>query len=45
MARETKKQTVKAAQASAGMPINIGINDKDRAAIANGLSRLLADTF
>ena len=45
MARETKKQTVKAAQASAGMPINIGINDKDRAAIANGLSRLLADTY
>jgi starvation-inducible DNA-binding protein len=26
-------------------PINIGINDKDRAAIAKGLSRLLADTY
>jgi starvation-inducible DNA-binding protein len=25
--------------------INIGINDKDRAAIANGLSKLLADTY
>ena len=26
-------------------PINIGINEKDRAAIAAGLSRLLADTY
>ena len=26
-------------------PINIGINEKDRAAIAKGLSRLLADTY
>jgi starvation-inducible DNA-binding protein len=25
--------------------INIGIRDKDRAAIAGGLSRLLADTY
>ena len=25
--------------------INIGISDKDRAAIAQGLSRLLADTY
>jgi len=25
--------------------INIGISDKDRAAIAGGLSRLLADTY
>ncbi|MFO1233356.1 MAG: DNA starvation/stationary phase protection protein, partial [Paenacidovorax caeni] len=25
--------------------IHIGINDKDRAAIAQGLSRLLADTY
>ena len=31
---------------SAGAPaINIGISDKDRAAIAQGLSRLLADTY
>lgn len=27
------------------MPINIGINDDDRKAIANGLSKLLADTY
>ncbi|SEK84535.1 starvation-inducible DNA-binding protein [Roseateles sp. YR242] len=26
-------------------PINIGISDKDRAAIAQGLSKLLADTY
>ena len=26
-------------------PINIGISDKDRASIADGLSRLLADTY
>ena len=32
--------------ASQGAPaINIGISDKDRAAIAQGLSRLLADTY
>ncbi|MGL6110164.1 MAG: Dps family protein [Rubrivivax sp.] len=31
---------------SAGAPaINIGISDKDRAAIAGGLSKLLADTY
>ena len=31
---------------TAGAPgINIGISDKDRAAIASGLSRLLADTY
>ena len=27
------------------VPINIGINDEDRKAIAGGLSRLLADTY
>src|ERR1044071_6459225 len=27
------------------MPINIGIEEKDRTQIAGGLSRLLADTF
>src|SRR5918992_448996 len=27
------------------MPINIGINEQDRQAIAEGLSRLLADTY
>ena len=31
--------------ASRAMPINIGISEKDRAAIASGLSRLLADTY
>src|SRR5574343_2038225 len=36
----------KAAKSSASAPsINIGISDKDRAAIAQGLSRLLADTY
>ncbi|MBK9130062.1 MAG: DNA starvation/stationary phase protection protein [Gammaproteobacteria bacterium] len=30
---------------SKSMPINIGINDDDRKAIANGLSKLLADTY
>ena len=33
-------------KSSAGaQPINIGIGEKDRAAIAQGLSRLLADTY
>jgi len=31
--------------AAAGPAINIGISDKDRAAIAAGLSKLLADTY
>ena len=35
------KVTVK----SSGSAINIGISEKDRAAIAGGLSRLLADTY
>lgn len=30
---------------AAGLAINIGIGDKDRGAIAGGLSRLLADTY
>ncbi|MBS0609886.1 MAG: DNA starvation/stationary phase protection protein [Comamonadaceae bacterium] len=38
--------TAKKAAASTGAPaINIGISEKDRAAIAQGLSRLLADTY
>src|SRR5574337_1510144 len=38
--------TLKKTAAAAGAPaINIGINDKDRAAIAQGLSRLMADTY
>jgi starvation-inducible DNA-binding protein len=41
-----KKDKQKAAAApAAGSAINIGISDKDRAAIAGGLSRLLADTY
>ena len=31
--------------ASSTQPVNIGIGDEDRAAIAQGLSRLLADTY
>lgn len=34
-----------AASAKAALTINIGIGDKDRAAIAKGLSHLLADTY
>lgn len=45
MAKETKKPTVKAAAASTGLPINIGISSKDREDISEGLSRLLADTY
>ena len=32
-------------KAPVAMSINIGISDKDRAAIAGGLSKLLADTY
>jgi starvation-inducible DNA-binding protein len=35
----------KSSTAGTGLRVNIGINDKDRAAIAVGLSRLLADTY
>ncbi len=47
MAKEhkTSKKAAAAAAVSAGVQINIGISDKDRAAIAQGLSRLLADTY
>lgn len=31
--------------AAGGIAINIGISEKDRAAVAQGLSRLLADTY
>ena len=46
MAKDTKsrKKTV-AASAGKGMSINIGISSKDREVIAEGLSRLLADTY
>ncbi len=40
-----KAKTSKSAAATAAPPINIGISDKDRAAIAAGLARLLADTY
>ncbi|HEY4082410.1 MAG TPA: DNA starvation/stationary phase protection protein [Burkholderiaceae bacterium] len=40
--KQTKKSTAAAASAGA---ISIGISDKDRAAIAAGLSKLLADTY
>lgn len=40
MAKKTKP-----AVAASGMQINIGISEKDRGAIAGGLSRLLADTY
>ncbi len=35
----------KATAATAARPVNIGIGEEDRAAIAQGLSRLLADTY
>jgi starvation-inducible DNA-binding protein len=44
-----KKAASKVSSPAAGrvgaQPINIGIGEKDRAAIAQGLSRLLADTY
>ena len=40
------KAAVRTAPKAAGAPrINIGISEKDRAAIAKGLSHLLADTY
>jgi starvation-inducible DNA-binding protein len=39
------KKTKAAAPATARPPIHIGIAEKDRAAIAGGLSKLLADTY
>lgn len=44
MAKPSGKSAVKIETASPP-PINIGIDDKDRAAIAKGLSSLLADTY
>ena len=34
-----------AKKSSGSMPVNLGINEKDREKIAEGLSRLLADTY
>ncbi len=40
-----KKSAIAPASAKGVPSINIGISDKDRAAIAQGLSKLLADTY
>jgi starvation-inducible DNA-binding protein len=47
MAKKTKTATAPAPSTapSGSMGIHIGISDKDRAAIAGGLSKLLADTY
>ncbi|MCZ8283971.1 MAG: DNA starvation/stationary phase protection protein, partial [Bacteroidia bacterium] len=48
MAKASTQTSTKPAGKSAGKAapsINIGISEKDRAAIAKGLSRLLADTY
>ena len=42
---KTPKTPLARAGAGGAPRINIGISDKDRAAIAQGLSRLLADTY
>ncbi len=42
---KNKGKTMPAAPAGRGAEIHIGISDKDRAAISEGLSRLLADTY
>ena len=44
MAKSPSPRIVKI-EASSPPPINIGISEKDRAAIATGLSHLLADTY
>ena len=44
MAKSATKTVVKIKEAGSP-PINIGISEKDRAAIAGGLSSLLADTY
>jgi starvation-inducible DNA-binding protein len=44
MAKSSVK-TIASAAAQGAPAINIGISEKDRAAIAQGLSRLLADTY
>lgn len=40
-----KSKPVAGSAQSGGVPIRIGIGEKDRAAIAGGLSKLLADTY
>ena len=41
----TKKNATKKKPKSDGMAINIGIEEEDRREIAEGLSRLFADTY
>lgn len=45
MAKKPAAKTSTATGRAGAPPINIGIGEKDRAAIAQGLSRLLADTY
>jgi len=46
MVKKTASKVIAPAVVRSGaQPINIGIGEKDRAAIAQGLSRLLADTY
>ncbi len=45
MAKSNKSATTSATGVAGAPTINIGISEKDRAAIAKGLSRLLADTY
>lgn len=45
LCRITGPSQAPATERSKGMEINIGIAEQDRAAIAEGLSRLLADTY
>ena len=45
MAKAPKSTPTPSTSSSTAPAINIGISDKDRAAIAQGLSRLLADTY
>ncbi|KAF1046735.1 Dps family protein [Xylophilus sp.] len=44
MAKTSAKKTIDTGR-TGPLPINIGIGEKDRAAVAQGLSRLLADTY
>jgi starvation-inducible DNA-binding protein len=44
MAKSASKKSTSSSRTGAP-PINIGISEKDRAAITQGLSRLLADTY
>ena len=45
MAKKQKNDAKNPGSSSTGYAINIGIGEKDRAAIAEGLGRLLADTY